>query len=69
MSEDAKRYEEQQRHNMVVMMEMQDTINQLQRELSALGKQGRRPISESASTTAAGQVCVCVWGGGVGEKC
>ncbi|XP_060555548.1 uncharacterized protein LOC132716319 isoform X1 [Ruditapes philippinarum] len=50
MSDDSKKYEEQQKHNVVVMMEMQDTINQLQRELSALGKQTRRPVSASAST-------------------
>ena len=37
MSEDAKKYEDQQQRNMVAMMEMQDTINHLQRELSALG--------------------------------
>lgn len=53
MSEESKKYEEQQRHNVVVMMEMQDTINQLQRELSALGKQTRRPLSESVSTAGA----------------
>ncbi|XP_052786890.1 myosin-11-like isoform X3 [Mya arenaria] len=52
MSEDAKRYEEQQQRNVVAMMEMQDTINHLQRELSALGKQGNRPMSESVSTAA-----------------
>lgn len=53
MSEESKKYEEQQRHNVVVMMEMQDTINQLQRELSALGKQTRRPTSESMSAAGA----------------
>ncbi|XP_053387320.1 uncharacterized protein LOC123542904 [Mercenaria mercenaria] len=53
MSEDSKKYEEQQKHNVVVMMEMQDTINQLQRELSALGKQTRRPMSESVSAAGA----------------
>lgn len=36
------------RHNTVVMMEMQDTINELQRELTALGKASSRsrPPSE-----------------------
>ena len=50
LSEEAKTYEEQLRHNTVVMMEMQDTINELQRELSALGKTPRRPLSENMST-------------------
>ena len=38
------------RHNTVVMMEMQDTINELQRELTALGKAAGqdRPSSEGA---------------------
>ncbi|XP_052240245.1 myosin-11-like [Dreissena polymorpha] len=50
MADESKKYEEQQQRNMVAMMEMQDTINHLQRELSALGKQSRRPASESIST-------------------
>ncbi|KAL4216430.1 hypothetical protein ACF0H5_024155 [Mactra antiquata] len=49
MADDGKKYEDQQRHNVVVMMEMQDTINQLQRELSSLGKQNRQATSGSAS--------------------
>ena len=56
MSEDAKKYEEQLRHNQVVMMEMQDTITELQRELSALGKTPRRPMSDSVSTPGGGSV-------------
>ncbi|XP_067653461.1 putative leucine-rich repeat-containing protein DDB_G0290503 [Haliotis asinina] len=43
--EDSKKHEEQLRHNTVVMMEMQDTINDLQRELSTLGKSAKRSRS------------------------
>ncbi|XP_041355858.1 uncharacterized protein LOC121373345 isoform X2 [Gigantopelta aegis] len=39
--EESRKHEEQLRHNTVVMMEMQDTINELQRELSALGSKRR----------------------------
>ncbi|XP_048750682.2 myosin heavy chain, striated muscle-like isoform X3 [Ostrea edulis] len=48
LNEESKKHEEQMRHNTVVMMEMQDTINDLQRELNALGRaSGRdRPPSE-----------------------
>ncbi|CAC5411819.1 unnamed protein product [Mytilus coruscus] len=35
---ESKKHEEQIRHNTVVMMEMQDTINELQRELGNLGR-------------------------------
>ncbi|XP_061170471.1 myosin-10-like isoform X3 [Saccostrea echinata] len=38
LNEESKKHEEQMRHNTVVMMEMQDTINELQRELNALGR-------------------------------
>ena len=38
------------------MMEMQDTINDLQRELSALGKTARRPLSDGVSTPGGGSV-------------
>ena len=38
------------------MMEMQDTINDLQRELSALGKTARRPVSDGVSTPGGGSV-------------
>ncbi|XP_050396377.1 uncharacterized protein LOC126814951 isoform X1 [Patella vulgata] len=41
LDETSKKHEEQLRHNTVVMMEMQDTINGLQRELSTLGKAPR----------------------------
>ena len=41
------------RHNTVVMMEMQDTINELQRELSALGKSSARK-ARSATSSALG---------------
>ncbi|KAK6184648.1 hypothetical protein SNE40_007080 [Patella caerulea] len=41
IDETSKKHEEQMRHNTVVMMEMQDTINGLQRELSTLGKAPR----------------------------
>ncbi|XP_076439302.1 uncharacterized protein LOC143278152 isoform X3 [Babylonia areolata] len=50
--DDAQKYEEQIRHNTVVMMEMQDTINELQRELSAIGKAATKPRSASASLSA-----------------
>ncbi|XP_048251263.1 myosin-9-like isoform X5 [Haliotis rufescens] len=43
--EESKKHEEQLRHNTVVMMEMQDTINDLQRELSTLGKTAKRSRS------------------------
>ena len=56
MSEEARKYEEQLRHNTVVMMEMQDTINELQRELSALGKTARQPLSDEVSTPGGGSV-------------
>ena len=41
------------RHNTVVMMEMQDTINELQRELSAIGKSSARK-ARSATSSALG---------------
>ncbi|KAK3609983.1 hypothetical protein CHS0354_011824 [Potamilus streckersoni] len=50
LEEESRKHETQMRHNTVVMMEMQDTINQLQRELSTLGKSARRPPSDMAST-------------------
>lgn len=56
MLEDGRKYEEQNQRNMVAMMEMQDTINSLQRELSQLGKQSKRPPSEPALSTAPAQV-------------
>ncbi|XP_065929945.1 uncharacterized protein [Magallana gigas] len=48
LNEESRKHEEQMRHNTVVMMEMQDTINELQRELTALGKASSRsrPPSE-----------------------
>ncbi|XP_076082151.1 uncharacterized protein LOC143052885 isoform X5 [Mytilus galloprovincialis] len=39
---ESKKHEEQIRHNTVVMMEMQDTINELQRELGNLGRSASR---------------------------
>ncbi|KAL5020532.1 hypothetical protein ScPMuIL_003424 [Solemya velum] len=45
MEGENKKHEEQLRHNTVVMMEMQDTINELQRELAALGHTNRRASS------------------------
>lgn len=48
LEDEMKRHEEQLRHNTVVMMEMQDTINELQRELSTLGK-AKKPRSAASS--------------------
>jgi len=56
MHDDSKKYEEQNQRNMASMLEMQDTINQLQRELSVLGKQSRRSPSEMGMSTAPQQV-------------
>ncbi|XP_078329129.1 uncharacterized protein LOC111112655 isoform X1 [Crassostrea virginica] len=55
LNEESRKHEEQMRHNTVVMMEMQDTINELQRELTALGKAAGqdRPSSEGAGQQAA----------------
>uniref|UniRef100_K1QX36 Uncharacterized protein n=1 Tax=Magallana gigas TaxID=29159 RepID=K1QX36_MAGGI len=44
LNEESRKHEEQMKHNTVVMMEIQDTINELHRELTALGK--ARPPSE-----------------------
>lgn len=58
MIDESKRYEEQNQRNMVAMMEMQDTINHLQRELSALSKQPKPLSTEGGVTTAPVQVCM-----------
>ncbi|KAL3884703.1 hypothetical protein ACJMK2_024815 [Sinanodonta woodiana] len=55
LEEESRKHETQMRHNTVVMMEMQDTINELQRELSTLGKSARRPTSDMTSTPGTGQ--------------
>ena len=48
---ESKKHEEQIRHNTVVMMEMQDTINELQRELGNLGRSASRIRQSSDLTT------------------
>ncbi|XP_025084149.1 uncharacterized protein LOC112558131 isoform X11 [Pomacea canaliculata] len=53
LQEDSRKHEEQLRHNTVVMMEMQDTINELQRELSTLGKTTKKSRSASSSNQVA----------------
>merc|ERR1719422_3014613 len=49
LEDDNKTHEDQLQRNTVVMMEMQDTINELQRELSALGKTAKRNKSSLSS--------------------
>ncbi|KAK7096390.1 hypothetical protein V1264_005690 [Littorina saxatilis] len=49
LEQESKKHEDQLRHNTVVMMEMQDTINELQRELSAIGKSSGKPRSDASS--------------------
>ncbi|XP_060075166.1 uncharacterized protein LOC132554861 [Ylistrum balloti] len=51
LSSDTRKHEEQLRHNTVVMMEMQDTINDLQRELSNLGRSSSRLRPQSDTTS------------------
>ena len=48
---ESKKHEEQIRHNTVVMMEMQDTINELQRELGNLGRSASHIRQSSDLTT------------------
>ncbi|KAL8591259.1 hypothetical protein ACOMHN_017583 [Nucella lapillus] len=50
LEEESKKHEDQLRHNTVVMMEMQDTINDLQRELSAIGKASKKPRSPASAS-------------------
>ena len=52
---ESKKHEEQIRHNTVVMMEMQDTINELQRELGNLGRSASHIRQSSDLTTPQGQ--------------
>lgn len=52
---ESKKHEEQIRHNTVVMMEMQDTINELQRELGNLGRSGSHIRQNSDLATPQGQ--------------
>ncbi|XP_052059105.1 myosin heavy chain, striated muscle-like isoform X5 [Mytilus californianus] len=52
---ESKKHEEQIRHNTVVMMEMQDTINELQRELGNLGRSASRIRQSSDLATPQGQ--------------
>ncbi|CAH1790322.1 unnamed protein product [Owenia fusiformis] len=49
LEEQRRRYEEQNSHNTVLMMEMQDTINQLQREISTIDKE-RQDQKEATSS-------------------
>ncbi|XP_033725885.1 myosin-6-like isoform X14 [Pecten maximus] len=51
LTSDTRKHEEQIRHNTVVMMEMQDTINELQRELSNLGRSSSRLRPQSDTTS------------------
>ncbi|XP_069102583.1 myosin-2 heavy chain-like isoform X3 [Argopecten irradians] len=51
LTTDTRKHEEQLRHNTVVMMEMQDTINDLQRELSNLGRSSSRLRPQSDTTS------------------
>ncbi|XP_063437052.1 uncharacterized protein LOC134718457 isoform X3 [Mytilus trossulus] len=51
---ESKKHEEQIRHNTVVMMEMQDTINELQRELGNLGRSASRIRQSSDLATPQG---------------
>ncbi|XP_021373671.1 microtubule-associated protein futsch-like isoform X2 [Mizuhopecten yessoensis] len=48
---ETRKHDEQLRHNTVVMMEMQDTINDLQRELSNLGRSSSRLRPQSDTTS------------------
>ncbi|GFR68389.1 centrosome-associated protein CEP250-like isoform X1 [Elysia marginata] len=49
LEDNGKQHQEQLQRNTVVMMEMQDTINGLQRELSALGKTAKQSKSRLSS--------------------
>ncbi|RUS70177.1 hypothetical protein EGW08_022061, partial [Elysia chlorotica] len=49
LESNGKEHQEQLQRNTVVMMEMQDTINELQRELSALGKNAKQSKSRLSS--------------------
>ncbi|KAK3739366.1 hypothetical protein RRG08_043921 [Elysia crispata] len=49
LEDNGKQHQEQLQRNTVVMMEMQDTINELQRELSALGKSAKQTKSRLSS--------------------
>ena len=57
LRDETQRRDEQLNHNTVVMMEMQDTIHNLQRELSLADHKIQQPLPQP---TQVGYTCKCI---------